>query len=58
MYRYNYPIWHELLRGLRRVASLILGLILFFVTVELVVAENFLPEEVFGRRGIFAIFAG
>ena len=36
MYRYNYPVWHEILRVLRRGAGLALGLILFFVSMELV----------------------
>lgn len=36
MYRYHYPVWDELMRALRRVLLLVLGLILFFMTVELV----------------------
>lgn len=36
MYRYNYPLWQELLRALGRLARWALALILFFVAVELI----------------------
>ena len=58
MYRYNYPVWHELMRVLRRFSGLVLGLLLFFVTVELVRAYQlfygFHPWLGYG----FALLAG